>query len=387
MVDYVKELNDRIDDYNDSMLKHLSVLVNMDSGSNYKKSVDALVDVLESWWREAGFSIKRIPFNEVGDCLLVTTEGDALPNSVTVLGHADTVYEDGTSERVPFRVEGKRAFGPGVADMKGGLVTSYFAAKALSEAGLLPMGLSFFINSHEEIGSRCVRSMIEELASRSSLVINMEPGRKDNAVVTGRKGVAWIHLRARGKAAHAGNNPEAGANAVVELAHMAIEINNINGIKEGLTANVDIFHGGMAVNVIPEEAFAEVDVRYLKEDDIKALDSYIKAMPGHFILGATHEFSAELLFPPMERTPKVLEAYELVRIVASMLQADVQEAFSGGGSDAGFAARMGVPVICGMGPVGGNFHNTQEEYIELATLTERCKLLAHVILKASEVYK
>lgn len=387
MVGYVEKLNDRIDSYNESMLEHLSVLVNIDSGSNYKKSVDALVDMLESWWREADFSVKRIPFKEVGDCLLITTEGGTSTKPVTVLGHADTVYEDGTSKRAPFRVEGKRAFGSGVADMKGGLITSYFAAKVLSESGLLPISLNFFINSHEEIGSHYARSTIEELASRSSLVINMEPGRNGNAVVTGRKGVAWIHLKVRGRAAHAGNNPEAGVNAVIELAHMAIEINNVNGIKEGLTANIDILHGGTAVNVIPEEAFAEVDVRYLKEDDIKVLNSYIEAMPGHFISGATHEFSTELLFVPMERTPKVLEAYELVRRAASTLQVDVQEAFSGGGSDAGFAARMGVPVICGMGPVGGNFHNAQEEYIELPTLTERCKLLAHVILKAFEAYK
>ena len=362
-------------------LKLLETIVNMDSGSKDKAEVDNLGKLLLEQWKELGgeIEIEELRFDEVGNCYIARFNKESKNKKVVLMGHFDTVFPKGTVDARPFRIEGKRAYGPGVGDMKGGLITMLFAVKALKSQGRLSGPLSVILNSHEEIGSAYLKDYMVSEARDSHIAFNLEFARPDGSLVTGRKGVANLNILIEGKAAHSGVEPEKGANANVELAHRILELQELNNCRQGLTINVNVISGGFASNVISDKAKAEVDIRFINVEDIDYIKQYIlNSFSKPKVVGTKCSSDIEVSFVPMERNDKVLSVYNLVKKAGEELGINIGEAFAGGGADSGFISQEGIPTICGMGPVAGKGHSV-DEYLEIPTITERCKLLAIAI--------
>lgn len=300
---------------------------------------------------------------------------------IVLMGHFDTVFPKGEVASRPFKIEGGRAYGAGIGDMKSGLVTMLYSVKALKSEGYLKGPVSVILNSHEEIGSTYSRGVIIDESKNAGIAINLEPARANGAVVTGRKGVAFLDVSIKGKAAHAGVEPQKGANANLELAHRIIELQSLNDLDKGLTINVNVVSGGYTRNVISDKARAEVDIRFVKREDVVHINNYIsKILSKTKVPGTKCRSDLRIMFLPMERKKNVLSAYNLVCKAAKEIGINIDEAFTGGGSDAGFTSQIGIPTICGMGPIAGNPHSVNE-YMEIPSMIERCKLLAITIAK------
>ncbi|MDD4362876.1 MAG: M20 family metallopeptidase [Atribacterota bacterium] len=372
----INDLMNYIDQKDLEMLKMIETLVNMDSGSRYKKEVDILGDLLKNKWEEIGFSIEKFIFEQVGNCYIARINENSFGEKVVLIGHFDTVFPKGEARLRPFTVDGNKAFGPGVGDMKSGIVTMFYAVKALRKQGYLKKPISVILNSHEEIGSAYARELINSEVKDAKLVFNLEPARPNGAVVTGRKGTASLDINISGKAAHAGVEPEKGANANLELAERIIELNKLNGLQEGLTINANIISGGSARGIISDQAKAECAVHFNKISDIGYLKRKIEELffkPK--VKGTKIETELKILFLPLEKNNNTMFAYNIITEAGEKLGIKIKEAFTGGGADAGFASQNGIPTLCGMGPVAGNLHSSSE-YLEIPSITERCKLLA-----------
>ena len=368
-----------IDSHENEALRLLETTVNMDSGSKDKTEVDNLGRFLIQQWRELGGEIEEYKFEEVGNCYIARFNKESKNKKVVLIGHFDTVFPKGTVGLRPFRIEGTRAYGPGVGDMKNGLITMLYAVKALKYQGHLNSPLSIILNSHEEIGSAYIKDIMVSEVKDAHIVFNLESAMPDGSLVTGRKGVANLDILVEGRAAHPGVEPEKGANANAELAHRILELQELNHCREELTVNANVISGGIASNVISDRAKAEVDIRYIRAEDIDyfkqiVMNSFSKPK----ISGTNCNINIKMSFIPMERNEKVLSAYNLVKKAGIELGINIGEAFTGGGADSGFTAQAGIPTICGMGPVAGKEHSI-DEYLEIPTLTERCKLLAIAI--------
>ncbi len=375
-----KEISDYINSKEGEMLELLEILVNTDSGSRDKTNVDALGNKLKKCWMEIGFVVEDFIYNDVGNCLIARYNIDKSDKKVVLMGHFDTVFSKGETVHRPFKIAGSRAYGPGVGDMKGGLVSMFYAVKALKSVGCLIGPISIVLNSHEEIGSIFSRNIIIDESKNAGIVINVEPARANGAVVTGRKGYALLNVFAKGKAAHSGSEPQKGANAILEIAHRIIELQSFNNFREALTINVTMVSGGHTNNVIADKATAVFDIRFVKLDDLNNLHNcIIQLFDKTKIAGTECSLDQKIMFFPMERKENVLSAYKLVCKSAKEIGINIDEAFSGGSSDAGFTSQNGIPTICGMGPIVGNPHSVSE-YMEIPSMAMRCKLLATTIV-------
>jgi len=338
--------------------------------------LDAVGKLLKRWWMKEGFDVEEFTYDEVGDCYIARFNQDKPGKKVLLIGHFDTVFPKGEAAARPFKIENGRAYGPGVGDMKGGLVTMLYAVKALKKEGCLKGPVSVILNSHEEIGSKYAKDFIGKESENAGIAFNLEPGKTDGAVATGRKGVAFLEVFIEGQAAHAGVEPEKGVSANLELAHRIVEFQALNGFAKGLTINATVVSGGHARNIIPDKAKANVDIRYVEREDVNRLYEHIlKSLVQPRVAGAKCRSKLTIMFPPMERKENVLYAYKLVCEAANKLKIPISEGSTGGGADSAFTSQLGVPTICSMGPIGANPHRA-DEYMEVSSVTERCKLLA-----------
>jgi glutamate carboxypeptidase len=302
---------------------------------------------------------------------------------VLFLAHYDTVFPSEEVRRRPFLSDGRRAYGPGVADMKGGIVTLWEALRLLAAGGWSEFAsLTVIHNADEEIGSPRSRVMIEEEARRADVCFVLEPGRPDGAVVTARKGVGRYTLTVHGKAAHAGAYPQDGASAVVALAHKIVELHALNDYGRGLTVNAIVTEGGTRSNVVPEVARAEIDVRVPAMAQVAALEARLWEIAATEHLPRTRGvLEGGLNRPPMEPSPRGQALLALAQGLARALGFPLPATGTGGGSDGNFVAALGVPVLDGLGAVGGGFHSA-EEYLEIASLPQRAALLALLVPEA-----
>lgn len=357
------------------MVDLLGKLASIDSGSYYAEGVNEVGAIVSAWLRQAGFEVNSIEAGDHGKMVFGSTPGRK-KRRLFVMGHMDTVYPRGTVSWRSFRREESRVFGPGVCDAKGGLVTGIYALSALHHLGWNEAALSVLFNSHEEVGSKFARRMIETEAAKSFMVFNLEASRPNGELVTGRKGVAFLTVTCKGKSAHAGVEPEKGVNAIEAIAHKVLALQKMNDPSRGITVNVGMIHGGAVSNVVPDRAEARVDVRFENHEDLQPFfDEAEQEVAKLSVRRATCGVNWEVLFVPLKRSPGVIEAYELVKKAAGLIGMKASESFTGGGSDAGFAAAVGARTICGMGPVGGNSHG-DGEYVETRSLQERASLLA-----------
>lgn len=362
-----------------ALLADLAALVNVDCGTHNKAGVDRVGAWVRARCAEWGWEVERFPQAGYGDCWLARLRGDG-SGRVLLIGHLDTVYPDGTAAARPMRFEGEKILGPGVCDMKGGLLVGMYALRALQVAGFGDFAeLAFFFNSDEEVSSPASKEISGPLARTMDAVLVLESARANGDIVSARKGSGDFTLKVTGRAAHAGVEPEKGANAVVELAHQIIALFRLNGLAPGVTVNHGVIGGGTVTNAVPDEAWVRVDVRAIDPAGAEAITRALKELPAHTTVAGTRaQISGDFHYPPMAKTPAVRFLAELAKDTARELGFEINDVATGGASDANLLTARGVPVLDGLGPVGGLDHSP-DEYIETDSLAPRAAMAAGLI--------
>ena len=362
-----------------AFLSDLAALVNVDCGSYNKAGVDRVGEWIGARCTEWNWEVEQFPLTDHGDCWMARLQGNEA-GRLLLMGHLDTVYPDGTAAARPMRFEGSKIIGPGVCDMKGGLLVGMYALRSLQIAEFREFEeIVFFFNSDEELGSPGSRPLYEPRARGMDAALVLESARANGDIVSARKGSGEFHLRVTGKAAHAGVEPEKGANAVVELAHQILALQALNGLAPGVTVNPDVIGGGTVANVIPAEAWVTVDVRAVDPAGAEAVTRALASLPARMALSGTRaEISGHFSYPPMARTPAVAFLADLARDSAHELGFEINDVATGGASDANVLASLGVPVLDGLGPIGGLDHSP-DEYIEADSLVPRAAMVARLI--------
>jgi glutamate carboxypeptidase len=305
----------------------------------------------------------------------VVAELDGAGEPLLLLGHTDTVWQEGTLETMPFRVEDGFAFGPGVYDMKGALV---LMVEAIRQAGSeRRRALRVFLTADEEQGSRTARAAMAEAAEGASAALVVEPPTAQGHLKTARKGLGRFHVAITGRPAHAGTSLVDGASAVEELAHQIIRLHALTDHEQGVSVNVGVVHGGTVENVVAAYADARLDVRVSQRADLERLEHTLHSLTP-VVEGTSIEVDGDWTRPPLERTPAGARMFERAREVGLGLGLDLQEASSGGGSDANLVAALGLPVLDGLGAEGRGAH-AHDEQIRLDRLPVRTSLLAGLL--------
>jgi len=360
------------------MIAALRELVLLESPTHEKHACDLLCAHLASQFARAGgeVTIHRQP--TAGNHLQVDFPGREQRPPVMLLGHFDTVYGLGTLESMPWREQEGRLYGPGVFDMKAGIVQMMFAIAALHKvAGELPRPVKVWLVSDEEAGSASSRAATEALAKQCAAALVCEPSGPGGALKTARKGVGSFSLQVTGVAAHSGLDFEKGHSAILELAHQLQAIARLTDLARGITMNVGIVRGGTRTNVVPAEASAEVDLRVKRKEDGVEMECRMRELrPVN--PNCNLEVTGGMNRPPLERTPQVMALFEMARKVAGELGFELSETAVGGGSDGNFTAGIGVPTLDGLGAVGDGAHAAHEHVIA-AELPRRAALLAGLI--------
>ncbi len=368
-----------------AMTALLRELVDIDSGSYNKPGIDVVGAGIERFLAGHGIAVERVRQSKHGDCLRALVGGEAVMArgnaraNVVLMGHRDTVFPDGEVMRRPFTIEGDVAYGPGVADMKAGLVMNAFVLVAFHKFGGAPAPLVGLFTGDEEIGSPEGRPVIEAEARNARAVFNSEPGRVSGNVVTGRKGGVFSAFRITGKASHSGGNFAEGISAIEELARKVQALHALTDLDRGITVNVGLISGGQSVNTVAPWAEGQIDLRYVTPADRDEVMGKIEAIiarssvPG---TSATLEIKGE--FMPLVQSAEAKRLFELY--VASAAETGFVTAgeFTGGCADSGFTAAMGAPTICAVGPVGGKAHSP-EEFLRLDSLVARAQACARAI--------
>ncbi len=369
------------------MFRLLREMVLIQSSSYNKKGIDRVVGLIQSAFKNNKVFCQVVEQETFGNHLIVRSFPKAsLPMQVLLVGHMDTVFPEDTTFNW-YKEDKNNSYGPGVIDMKGGLVAGIFAIKALEFAGLLEkIPLTFFFNSDEETGSKSSKKLIEEEANNSAFAFVLECGGLAGEVVTGRKGNISAKLDIKGKAGHAAFADKDKASAILELAHKTIAFESLNDHKRGITVNVGKIKGGIGSNTVPENSTAFIDFRFSSIEDKKYLEGKIKDIVKKQHIPNT-SCKVEILTSrnPMNQSTANRGLFNTVKNVAKSLNIALKEEFRPGVSDANFIAHQNIPVIDGLGPVGGKDH-TENEYMIKESLFQRTALLACSIDKCWEVF-
>ena len=358
------------------MLARLRQLVSIESPSDNKAAVDGAVALVAEGCRELGGRVKRHRQQRYGDLLEARFGPVRSPvKPVLLLGHLDTVWPLGTLKTMPCRVAEGRLWGPGVLDMKAGVVMALTALAALRELGPLPGPVVLLLHSDEEIGSPVSRALTEKVALTCRAVFVLEPAQGlAGAYKTARKGVGEYTLRVQGVAAHSGVDFGSGYSAVLELARLLEKVSRFTDLARGITVNPGVIGGGTRSNVVAAEAWAQVDVRIAKAGDAARVDRLfhgLRCADRHCSLQVTGGMNR----PPMERKAGTIRLYKQAQKLAAAMGLPLDEAATGGGSDGNFTAGLGIPTLDGMGAVGEGAHAAHESLL-IEHLVPRTALLA-----------
>lgn len=382
MNDDIKALHDWLSAQQAAMVELLRDVVNIDSNSHDKAGVDAVADRFRAFFEMHGIATRTIPLPAAGDVLIAEIgAGTSDEKPIMLLGHRDTVFTKGEAAARPFSVVDGIAYGPGVCDMKGGLVQNAFVLAAFRHTQAAPPPLMVMMTSDEEIGSPSCRELIIEQARKARAVFNSEPARPTGNVVTGRRGGMMLELEIRGKSAHSGGNFTEGISAIEELARKVTAMHALSNVEAGYTVNVGVVSGGQSHNTVAPSASALIDCRFVTIAQRDALKADLDAIVARsFVPGTSAELKVLARFDPMEAdegTRMMLEAY---RSSAADLGITVDGEFSGGCADSGFTHNAGCPSLCGTGPMGWKAH-TPEEYLRIDSLVPRAQLLAGAVAR------
>jgi glutamate carboxypeptidase len=350
-------------------LRLLERMVSMESPSFDKDLTDKFVQFVGRQFD--GGDVDIIPVEKSGNHLRVRFGGPA-KNRVLLLGHTDTVWPAGELAKRPFKIDGGRATGPGVFDMKSGIVLMWMALRVIKDCPV-----TVLLNSDEEIGSNSSRALIEGEASQCRAVLVLEPSLPGGALKTARKGVGRFTVKAIGRAAHAGVDPQKGVNAIEELSRQILKLQKMTDLERGTTVTVGVVKGGTRSNVVPAEAAAEIDVRVTSIEEAARIATAIKQLAPQ-LPEAGLEVLGSINRPPMERTADTGRLFDLARKLASQIGIDLKEASTGGASDGNFTSALGIPTLDGLGAVGGGAHAV-DEWVEIDSLPARAALVAGLI--------
>jgi glutamate carboxypeptidase len=371
-----KAFLDAVADHSGWMTATLRELVEIESPSDDKITVDRVIALAAELGVQLGGRVKRHKQKRFGDVLELRF-GPAPSNRkpILLLGHLDTVWPLGTLKTMPWRVKGGRFWGPGVLDMKAGVAMALTAIRVLGKLGV-SRPVTLLLNSDEEVGSPVSRPITERLALQSAAVLVLEPA-QGLACKTARKGVGNYRLQVTGVAAHSGVDFARGHSAILELGRLLDKVANFTDLSLGRTVNPGVIGGGTRVNVIAQEAWAEVDVRVAKASDAARVDKLFRGLRCED-KACRLEISGGLNRPPMERTAGTAALYKKARGLAGELGFVLDEAATGGGSDGNFTAALGVPTLDGLGAVGEGAHAAHESVV-VEHLVPRATLLAALI--------
>jgi glutamate carboxypeptidase len=361
----------------DEIVDKIRDLVDIESPSFDQEQSAKVADWLEKQARVLGLGIERHTTDGVGQHVVIRAfQSGAEP--VVLLGHTDTVHPIGTHAKNPTRIEEGKLYGCGVFDMKSGVVLMLEALQFFVANNITPSRpINILLSCDEEVGSATGREHVEHEAANAAACLILEPS-ANGKVKTGRKGTGMFQLTAHGVPAHAGLEPEKGANAVAELARQVDRIHAIARPYIGTTVNVTTFKGGAATNVIPDIASCDIDVRYSVAAEAERLTHELaELMPSDPRVRL--ELAGEINRPPLERNEQIIALYEKARDLAASFDYDLGETQVGGGSDGNLVAALGVPVLDGLGPAGDGAH-TLHEYVRVDDLAKRAALVTLLLL-------
>lgn len=381
------------------MLSLLETLVNMDSFSHDGVDVDRMGEVVADWMRGIGFEAQVMPrppvpadepwMESLGHVVRASSHPLSAGPGVALIGHMDTVFPAGTAAARPFRVDSAtgRATGPGVLDMKGGLVLNMFVARALRELGLMDVPLTLTFSADEELGSPTGTRVLGPLLNGAHAVLCPEPGYPGGGVSAQRKGSGHMLLEIEGRAAHAGRNYADGASAIIELAHKILAFNEHLDLDRDMTVNVGLIKGGISANSVAPRANARIHLTFRTLEDGKALvDAIRKDVARSVVPGTKSRVSGGIRLYPLTRTPGVEKLWKLAEAAGTALGFPLQSIASKGAAESGFCASvLNVPTLCSMGPEGIGLHSP-DEYLTVSTLVPRAKVLALTALQAARAF-
>jgi glutamate carboxypeptidase len=348
--------------------------VEIETPTEAPAAVNKLVAMVADGYRDLPVTLERVPgIDGCGDNLIARSKWGQDEPGILVLSHLDTVHPLGFIERLPFRIDGDSAFGPGIYDMKGGAYLAFHAFAQLGAARERPaLGVTQLYVSDEEIGSPTSRALIEAEGHKAKYVLVTEPARDGGKIVTGRKGVARFEVFVRGVPAHAGTRPEDGRSAIRELANVVQTLEAMTDVKRGVTVNVGVIRGGTRPNVIAEEAYAEVDMRVPTTADSDELVPKILNLKSR-TEGVSVKVIGELNRPPYEKNNAGAALYEHARTLAAEIGFDLVDTATGGGSDGNFTAPH-TATLDGLGVDGQGAH-THYEQLYISSIEPRARLL------------
>jgi glutamate carboxypeptidase len=365
-------------------LGDLQRLVDIDCGSYTPAGVDEVGAWVASFLGGLGaeIEIRPDPAGRLGDTVIGTLHGQAGGPRALLIGHMDTVFDPGTAADRPFRIDDGVAYGPGVTDMKSGLLAGLYALKAIiTERGGLPFErLMFIANPDEEIGSPTSTPHIREVAVDSDVALVLECARANGDIVSARKGILDLRIVVHGRAAHAGVEPEKGRSAILEAARIVRDLHDLNGRWPDVTVNVGLVAGGTRPNVVAEQCSLEVDVRAVTRDALETAEAEVRRIAeATEVPDTTVDFEPMARWWPMEKLERSGRLVEHAQAVSAALGFEVGDASTGGASDANTTSGLGIPSLDGLGPIGGNDHSPAE-YLDVDSIVPRTTMLAGLLL-------
>ncbi len=360
------------------ILDQITTFANFETPTGSKPHVDLFGNHIEGLLKELGAAVTRLPRQEVGDILFAQWNAEAPGKPLLFLMHMDTVWPLGTLAARPVHIEGDRLIGPGTWDMKGSIACVLSAIAGLRERGAFPnRPVWALFTTDEETGSKASWDVIEHYAKQAGLCLVMEFAAVNGGIKTWRKGIAQYTVKVTGKSSHAGNAPEKGVNAVVELAHQTLALTALNALEKGTSVSVTVVHGGTASNVIPDSAMAQVDVRYTTRSEAERISAAVHSLKP-VLNGAGVQVTAVGSRPPMERDATMEASYNQLRAICAKMGIDLLEEGSGGGSDGNITSALGIPTLDGLGPMGEGAHAVHEQ-VYISSLPARVAMLDALI--------
>lgn len=383
-----KQLHEQAMQATPAVLGLLEKLVNIDSGTDNERGLDAVGAVIADEARKLGMTVTLSPAiaPAVGKNIVATLKGNGKAK-ILLMTHMDTVFADGTAATRLFKVVGDRAYGPGVMDDKGGIVMALHAIRILKQAKFSNFSqITLLVNTNEETFSKGSRSLIESLGRQHNVVLSMEPGRAADGVVVWRKGSADLSIDVKGKSAHAGVAPESGRNAAMEAAHQMLQMANLGDPAKLTTVNFTVIKAGDRPNVIPDAARVQGDMRTTQSDEFDRVEKEMARIAKNKLIADT-EVKTSLVqgMPPMPVNPHTDALAKQAQGIYGELGMTLGLEGSGGAADANYTAAQGVPTIDGFGIVGGGIH-TESEYAEIKSIGPRLYLLVRMMTELSALH-
>lgn len=367
-----------LQEHRDEMLRDLKLFVERETPSTDKRLLDDFAEFLADYAASTADGRPEIlSVSGSGNHVRVVWGKDDGRPPIFLLGHYDTVWPAGTLKTMPFEVRDGVATGPGVFDMKCGLVQGFWAVRALREVAGAERPIVFLCNSDEELGSPSSRALIEQEAQAAAVALVLEPS-LDGALKTARKGAGRFRITVKGRPAHAGLDPTGGISAIEEMARLTLRLHeNSDPRGTGTTVNVGVVAGGTRYNVIAAEASGEVDVRVATRTEAERMVKFMSELEPHDP-GTSVRVEGGMMWPPMERSEKIAGLFGRARVLAGEIGFELEEGMAGGASDGCYCAALGTPVLDGLGAVGGGAHAV-DEHVEVASMVPRAALVARLL--------